>query len=178
MKSDKINNEFPSSDYFMQIAFNIGKGIYQRLGEGSSRAVFDLGNGKVVKAAKNEKGIAQNTVELQITVDDQSGIFARVRGVSEDFRYLIMDKAISVEDISYVWNYYKVRNNRELYRKLGGISSKYNLLVRDFGRSVNWGQINGKPIIVDYGFTRQVNKKYYRVRRSRSNRNFPISSIK
>lgn len=164
MENYQWKQEIGESDYFFQISSQIERGAYEQLGEGSSRAVYDLGNGKVVKAAKNRRGLAQNNVEFQIAVDDKSGLFAKVRGVSEDFQYLIMDKATVVDDISYVWDYYHVRGNRELFQKLGGVSSKYNLLVRDFGRAVNWGQIDGKPIIIDYGFTRQVQKRYYRGR--------------
>lgn len=164
MENYPWNQELGESDYFWQISNQIENGGYTQLGEGSSRAVYDLGNGKVVKLAKNSRGIAQNNVEFQIALEDKSGLFAKVRGVSEDFRYLIMDKATVIDDISYVWDYYQVRGNRELYQKLSRVSSKYNLMVRDFGRAVNWGQIEGKPIIIDYGFTRQVQKKFYRGR--------------
>jgi hypothetical protein len=149
--------------YFRQISANVSQGRYRFIGKGSGRAVYDLGNGQVVKAAKNIKGLAQNREEFRISALDSSGLFARVFSVSDDYRYLIMDKADQIADISYVWNYFHVNSNKELYnvRKLWDIADKYNLLIRDLGRSVNWGHINGKPVIIDYGFTRQVRIKYY-----------------
>lgn len=152
--------------YFRRIASKISKGGYRYIGKGSGRVVFDLGNGKVVKAAKNIKGIAQNYEEFRIAIADDSGLLARVWDVSEDYRYLIMDKADRIRDISLVWDYFHVNNNNELFHvmKLQMVSEKYNLLIPDFGRAVNWGLIGGRPMIIDYGFTRQVRRRFYAAR--------------
>ncbi len=86
--------------------------------------------------------------------------------ISEDYRYLIMDKAERIHDISHVWDYFQVNNNDELFHvmKLRTVSEKYNLLINDFGRVVNWGSIDGRPMIIDYGFTRQVRRRFYAAR--------------
>jgi hypothetical protein len=151
-------------DYFRKISFNINRGRYRYIGRGSGRIVYDLGNGKVVKHAKNMKGIAQNIEEYNIALVDDSGLFARVSAVSDDFRFLIMEKAYHIKDISYVRKYYRVRSNNELYQiqEIRDIAEKYELLIRDLGRAVNWGLINGRPRIIDYGFTRTVRWKYYK----------------
>ena len=162
MKLRYHDNEIGQSNYFETISFYIKNNSYQRIGSGSSRSVYDLNNGKVVKAAKNIKGIAQNIVEYNISEDDSTGLFADVREVSDDFRYLIMDKANRIDSMAPVWDYYHVRNNRELFRKIGYIASKYNLMLWDLGRAVNWGQIDGRPVVIDYGFTKQVSRRYYR----------------
>lgn len=148
---------------FEQIALNIRRRSYKCIGVGSGRIVFDLGNKYVVKVAKNVRGIAQNESEYKIALDDDTQLFAKILHASERFRFLIMEKAEKIKNISYVWNYYNVKNNEELYqlKELQDISRKYNLVLRDFGRTANWGQINGKPIIIDYGFTQQVCKKFY-----------------
>lgn len=149
--------------YFKRIADRIKRGRYRYIGKGSGRVVFDLGDGKVVKAAKNIKGLAQNIEEFRIAMVDDSGLFARVWDVSEDYRYLIMDKAERLRDISQVWNYFSVGSNNELYQvnRIREVTEKYNLMINDFGRVVNWGEIGGRPMIIDYGFTRQVRKRYY-----------------
>jgi hypothetical protein len=74
-----------------------------------------------------------------------------------------MDKADSIGDISFVWDYFGVSSNKELFQvcRLRNISERYNLLIGDFGRAVNWGVIGSKPVIIDYGFTRRVRRKYY-----------------
>lgn len=150
--------------FFRRISSDINRGRYRYLGKGSGRAVYDMGNGKVVKAAKNIKGFAQNIEEYRIALVDDSGLFADIWALSDDSHYLIMDKAERIRDISYVWDYFKVKSNDELFnlRKIRELSEKYNLLIHDFGRAANWGVIGGMPKIIDYGFTRQVRRRYYR----------------
>jgi len=149
--------------YYRQISININRGKYRYLGKGSGRIVYDMGNGRVIKAAKNIKGIAQNLEEYNISEVDNSGLFARVLNVSDDYRFLIMDKAERIKDMSYVWKYFRVRNNKELFQvnAIRDLFEKYDLMIWDFGRAVNWGLIHGKPMIIDYGFTRQVRSRYY-----------------
>ena len=150
--------------YFRQISINVNRGKYRYLGKGSGRIVYDMGNGRVIKAAKNRKGFAQNIEEYSIAQVDDSGLFARVLNVSDDYRFLIMDKAERIKDISYVWKYFRVSNNKELFqiKALRELSEKYDLLIWDFGRAANWGFIDGRPRIIDYGFTWQVRRRYYR----------------
>lgn len=148
---------------FNQIMLNIQRGYYRYVGSGSCREVFDLGNGHVIKIAKNKAGIAQNKCEYKISCSDQSDLFAKVIEVSEDFRYLIMEKARSVNSISDICNYFNVSNKSELrnLEEMQNLRRNYDLLLGDFERKNNWGIIKGKPVIIDYGFTRQVRAKYY-----------------
>lgn len=149
--------------FFSRIASNIRRGIYRYVGRGSGRIVYDIGNGLVVKEAKNLKGIAQNMEEYRIALVDDSGFLARVRDVSDDYRFLIMDKVERFNDIYPVWKYFHVGSNKELFQVevLRYISEKYNLLIGDLGRASNWGSRDGRPVIIDYGFTRQVKRRYY-----------------
>jgi hypothetical protein len=148
---------------FERIKLKIEKESYPLIGTGSGRRVFDLGNGYVVKTAKNKKGIAQNKVEYQIASEAHTNIFAKIIDISEDFIYLIMEKAEKINYIAEVWKYYGVRSNRELFRlaEFSDITVKYGLLLPDLCRAYSWGLINGKPTIIDYGFTREVKRKYY-----------------
>ncbi|MDF2511720.1 MAG: hypothetical protein K0S04_1586 [Herbinix sp.] len=141
---------------------NINKGKYPRLGAGSGRVVFDLKNGYVIKAAKNKKGIAQNKAECAIAKNDQSSMFAKIIDVSEDYHFVIMEKADHVRSISEVWRYYEVRNNRELasLESFQKICTKHDLLMSDLYRRMNWGIVKGKPVIIDYGFTKETKKLY------------------
>ena len=163
MGFNKIEIDIDKGVDFKQIFLYITRGFYKCIGTGSGRTVFDLGNGYVVKVARNQKGIAQNKAEYKIALADDSGIFANIPIVSERFGFLIMEKADRIKNISYVWNYFNVKNNQELYKiqKLQDISSRYGLLFSDLGRAVNWGQINGKPVIIDYGYTQGVQRRYY-----------------
>lgn len=148
---------------FKKISLNIRRGAYKCIGMGSGRIVYDLGNGYVVKVARNQKGIAQNEAEYKIALADDSNLLANILIVSERFGFLVMERARRIQNISHVWNYFNVKNNKELFQiqKLQDISSKYDLSLIDFGRVVNWGQINEKPIIIDYGFTKEVQRRFY-----------------
>lgn len=146
-----------------QIITNIRRGYYKYIGSGSCRKVYDLDNGYVVKVAKNRAGIAQNKAEYTISRHDYSNLFAKVTQVSNDFKFLIMEKAEKINDISYVWDYFNVSNKRELFNidELQKIKKDYNLILGDFGKTSSWGTINGRPVIIDYGFTINVRNKYY-----------------
>lgn len=150
-------------DIFNNIMFNINNGYYRYISSGSSRDVFDLKNGYVIKIAKNMAGIAQNQYEYFISYYDNSNLFAKVVNVSDDFYFLIMEKADKIDNISDVFKYFNVSSKRELFqlKELQNIKKKYNLLLGDFNRKSNWGIIKGRPVIIDYGFTREVSERYY-----------------
>jgi hypothetical protein len=143
--------------------FNIRRGYYKYIGSGSSRDVFDLGNGYVVKMAKNCAGIAQNKAEYNISNYGDSDLFAKVIEVSNNFNFLIMEKADNIYNISQVVRHFNVRGKRELLhlKELQNIKRNYNLLLGGLGRKSSWGMIDGRPVIIDYGFTREVYQRYY-----------------
>lgn len=148
---------------FSEIMINIQRGYYRYIGSGSCRDVFDLGNGFVVKIARNKAGIAQNQCEYRISYYDNSGLFAKVMKVSSDFRFLLMEKARKIDKLSDICNYFNVSSKKELInlQEMQAIRRNYDLLLGDFERKSNWGIINGKPVIIDYGFTREVKERYY-----------------
>ena len=148
---------------FNQIKLDITRGYYKYIGSGSGRQVFDMENGYVIKVAKNKAGIAQNKAEYKISFDDNSDLFAKVMKISDDFKLLIMQKADKIYNILSVWTYFHVTSKRELFnsKELQNIKKRYNLLLGDFARKSSWGMINGRPVIIDYGFTREVKSKYY-----------------
>ncbi len=148
---------------FDLIDSNIRNGVYQCIGSGSGRIVYDLENDYVVKVAKNNKGIAQNKVENHISLSDHSSIYAKVIKVSEDFRMLIMEKAVHIKDFSEVRRYFNVQSNRELFQvqEIRHVLINHSILLNDLYRTANWGMINNRPVIIDYGFTQAVRRKYY-----------------
>ncbi len=146
-----------------RIASNINQGAHRFIGSGSGRQVYDLGNGYVAKVAKNRKGVAQNEAEYQISMQDQSGLFAPVIQASEDLHLIIMEKAEKLRHLSSIWRYYNVRNNKELYRipQIKNAMVQHNLIFDDLCKPHSWGALNGRPVVIDYGFTRSVNRNYY-----------------
>lgn len=138
---------------------------YQRLGVGSGRKVYLLDEDYVIKAAYNRKGYAQNQVEAYISETDDSALFAKIFFCDPDYRYLIMERAERIRNFSIIYEYFHVRNTRELFSlpELKDLILKYNLLTSDLCRPVNWGFIDSRPVIIDYGFTRLVKRKYYSI---------------
>lgn len=68
----------------------------QRISSGSARIVYKIDNEKVLKLAKNKKGIAQNEVEAQYGEDyliGGYGIFAEVFDVHPDHQWIEMELA-------------------------------------------------------------------------------------
>ncbi|AYE35456.1 hypothetical protein [Clostridium septicum] len=146
-----------------QIILNIRRGNYRYIGSGSSRQVFDLRNGYVIKVARNKAGTAQNRAEYIISSSDYSELFAKVIYASDNFYFIIMEKANTVNTFSWVLKYFNASCNKDLVNstKLQYIHQKYNLLWADLFKKSSWGVINGRPVIIDYGFTRMVAKRYY-----------------
>ena len=58
-----------------------------------------MGNGYVIKVAKNRAGIAQNNAEYNISQYVSSGLFAKVVQVSYDFTFLIMEEADKIDSM-------------------------------------------------------------------------------
>lgn len=148
---------------FTQISSNLKKGSYKYLGTGSGRLVYDMGNGYVVKAAKNRKGIAQNKAEYAISQKGETQLFAKIKKISDNYEMVIMEKAEPLTQFSEVFNYYKVKSYIELFRlaEFRKLTREYGLLEPDLRRNKNWGKINGRPVIIDYGFTLRVRNNYY-----------------
>jgi hypothetical protein len=74
-----------------------------------------------------------------------------------------MEKAEKLLLFSEVLNYFKVKSNTELFKlkEFRQITKEYGLLEPDLLRTKNWGTINGRPVIIDYGFTLRVRNFYY-----------------
>lgn len=148
---------------FNQIMFNIQQGYYRYIGSGSSRIVFDLGNRYVIKVAKNKAGIAQNKSEYNISRYVDSGLFAKVLKVSNDYNFLIMEKADKIWSMSEVWKHFNVGGKNGLFhlKEIQDVNNKFDLMLADLNRKSSWGIINGKPVIIDYGFTSEVRQRFY-----------------
>ena len=71
----------------------------RRLGSGSGRIAYDLGDDKVIKLAKNIKGVAQNEVEIGVGVyaDDYS-LFTKIYDHSDDNIWIVAEKAKKVSE--------------------------------------------------------------------------------
>lgn len=108
-------NAWDATDEFDAMVIAAKKINLQRVGNpGSSRIVFDLKNNRVVKLARNNKGLAQNNLEAFAGNDPQvERILATVWDYAEDFSWVVADKveplgdddgAIAEEIVGISWN--------------------------------------------------------------------------
>lgn len=142
----------------------IKNGGYKLIGSGSSRKVYDLNDGNIIKVAKDIRGIYQNQAENQIYLSRKSNFFAEILAVSEDNTCLIMSKAKKIKNIQTVYKYYKVRNFKEL-ATLDHLNDdiKNNKIGKgDLTRATSWGFVGNVPVLIDYGLTHGIFQKYYR----------------
>ena len=161
--SSSFESRIPMGMNFDLISNNLTDGRYRYIGSGSGRRVYDLENGYVIKAAKNQKGYAQNQMESKIYLDEQSEMFAPVTDVSIDFQMLIMQKGERLQSYHDLLNYYRVDNFNQLLRlpSFQYIMQRYHLVDADLKRMSSWGLIYGRPVLIDYGYTREVMNRYY-----------------
>lgn len=193
-----LSEEYPSSfsfgDFNAIESYN-GKLKYanerlQKLGSGSARVVYKVDDEKVLKIAKNKKGIAQNSVESEGYLQNYD-IVARVFEVSNDDFWIEMEwakkvtptrfKQITGIDIKKLWSYlFYIKSNNtqpmELSEKeieeieenefvidLQDLIFDYNMLSPgDFGRLSSYGEVkrNGEEKIVLVDFG-ITNRVYY-----------------
>ena len=148
---------------YYQMQEGINAGIYRKLGAGSGRYVYDMGNGYVIKYARNRKGFAQNEEENEIFHIRHDPIFAIIVGLSEDSRILVMEKAEPYYTSKYICQYYDISNLRELLQihEIRRLVYDYHLVGADLTKLSSWGEARNRPVLLDYGFTTQVRNRYY-----------------
>lgn len=146
------------------ILYGIECGMYRYIGAGSARKVYDLNNGFVIKIARNIKGIAQNEAEFLISNDDESSLFAKVYFLSDDYKYLIMEKANGIKSEKELLNYFKIQNKKHLKSNedIKEVHDKYNLVWADLYKFTSWGKIKDKLVLIDYGYTKEIYNKFYK----------------
>jgi hypothetical protein len=102
----------------------------QKLAAGSSRIVYRIDNEKVLKLAKNPKGIAQNELEIRLGNDwylEKEGIIAKVFNSDENNQWVEMEfakkttptnfKNITGVDIKILATYLRIREDEFKGRK-------------------------------------------------------------
>jgi hypothetical protein len=93
----------------------------QKLGVGSSRIVYDLGDNKVLKLAKNAKGIAQNNAECDIYFSSKNELLNIIYECADDDSYVIAQKANKINERKFIQllNVPSITNMRELIAIVG-----------------------------------------------------------
>lgn len=161
---------------------------YEKLGTGSSRTIFKLNDDLILKVAHNEKGIAQNKVEMNpklqractnnIVMADGEGkwvIAPFTENIKkEDFKKYVgysIDPFMNAlfykfNQESDNWNAprdYEEIEELPLFKCLEQLVLDGDILLGDASKESSWGiSKNGKILLRDIGLSREVYDDYYK----------------
>lgn len=162
----------------------------EALGQGSSRIVFVLTSRKVLKLARNPKGVAQNSAELQVYTDPATAdMAANIYDADEDGKWLVSDlvkpltdpaefkKLTGVdwqeftEDLVSTVSAFARKTGLELRKSAPEFTKKVHRMAEKGSNKLklgdltvldHWGKTpDGRVVILDYGFTEDVAKQHY-----------------
>lgn len=158
---------------------------WEKLGEGSSRTVFKINDHLIIKIAHNEKGLAQNYNEMEPDLQRSCAtdtIVADPKGkwlithytdsiTKEDFKKIIgfgFDSFVNSlsfsfnneEDITEPRDYDEIKKH-PFFLCIGHMIINGNLLIGDLSKISSYGFRDGNVYLRDYGFTKDVHKKFY-----------------
>lgn len=142
---------------FAQIRSGIRSGSFQYLGRGAGRLVYDMGDGYVVKIARNRFGIRQNRNEHRLNARYEGDLLAKVMAVSDGYGMLVMQAAQPLNELQPVLDHFHVKTGNGLSQvpELVNLVKKHHLVMREFVGFRNWGLMGGRPVIIDYGFVKR-----------------------
>lgn len=164
----------------------------ERISSGSSRIVYKIDNDKVIKLAKNKKGLAQNEVEFENSTDYMiNDLFPKVYDKEENFLWIESQycKKLNVkrfkeitglsfkEYSSYLNDSYNrtiLHNNtksiipdeiweNEYFYTINDYMINYEIPVGDLVRLSSYGETSdGDILLVDNGLTKGVYDNHYK----------------
>ena len=131
----------------------------KKVGAGSDRIVYDIGDGNVIKIAKNARGLLQNSNE---TPDFYlADLLPEVREVGLD--YVVVEKVdINRKKANAFLKPLQKFSPKEFDDKTSDLQDAfqklevsefmdYDILFGDFKRAANWGFRGEKPVLLDMG---------------------------
>jgi hydroxyacyl-ACP dehydratase HTD2-like protein with hotdog domain len=196
-----------TTSYKSRLAYALERA--KKIGTGSSRVATTIeyeGRPTVLKIAKNGKGLAQNSVEVDILGDgyaSQMGILipmidydtqnreplwvhTELATKANEKQLCSLMKCLSLMELvqmaqciagksRFVKLDDKVKNMRDANmdeedieiaidyaNKLAELTNSFDVNLGDFVRPANWGIFNGRPVILDVGFTDAVYATHYK----------------
>jgi hypothetical protein len=162
----------------------------QRISSGSSRIVYKIDDTKVIKIAKNRKGLAQNNVEINCSNDymwdgiiteiynyDDGGLWVEVemafKTTKRQFKDII---GVSFDDYTRAIHFIKYGSGKpdymdmmwenEFVYTIFDLIGNYDLPIGDLCRISTYGRVHrGNEdfiVLVDYGLSAEVYDKFYK----------------
>jgi hypothetical protein len=181
-------NQFKKLDN-INVMLEYASMFLDELGRGTSRAAFTLSGKYVLKIALNEKGIAQNETEVQISNNGATkDIVTKIYGAGPNKEWLISDivKELSsskeFESLTGAgWTDFRIglralllkkdvkdfkdldAQTQQFCKKIAAAARKTDLLYGDIVQLDHWGKTpDSRLVLLDYGFTEGVWEKHYK----------------
>lgn len=148
------------------------------IGVGTGRVVYDLGDGRVIKIAKNKRGIMQNKTEAFVYSSSfDKSIFPVICCVDPNLRYIICEKATVINEgtfqeivgvglSDFLYNVRFLKNlvtPNWLHVKTIDLITRFDLDRFDISSETSWGVVGERIVLLDYGLTLDSARKYYDV---------------
>lgn len=153
------------------------------MSSGSSRLIYSLGKGLVLKLAKNEKGIAQNKAEANPKIKskyvnptlkaDKDGLWKispKLEKITEkefeeltDINFKDFGEAISygVDKDEKKPEHFEEISKSDLYKEMIRLNKEFDILMGDVERISSWGVKDNCPVLLDTGLTSSIFNLYY-----------------
>jgi hypothetical protein len=177
------------------------EGMFEKLGEGSSRVVFKMDDKNIIKCAINERGIAQNLAEGNPRM--QRSCTNDIAAVDAKGKWLIMRFTESItkerfkeltglsfdpffEAIHYKFNnesdnwspprdYEKIEKH-PLFECVANLIFDMDMQIGDLAKINGWSELDGRPVLRDTGLTREIFQDMYATDSSPSSSPTPKTS--
>jgi hypothetical protein len=152
----------------------------EKLGQGSSRAAYILSSSKVLKIAVNKKGVAQNKTEMDVFTNPQTKpMISKIVDYDPEYTWLLADSvrefkserdfevAAKIRFGDFIDEVRSVKagkseTNNQLVMNTVNTMNSTDLLIGDIAIVEHWGKsADGRVVLLDYGFTKEVWEKYY-----------------
>lgn len=173
-----------AEDFDGMVEFAEGVKDWDKLGVGSSRTIYQISESLILKIAHNDKGISQNLAEMSmqgfclnnVLVADSKGRWVIVRFTEtmkeEDFKDYVgfgfkpfmscLHDAFNNEDHDNKPNNYDEIIKHPIYQCLSKLTLKHQLQLGDVGKCSSWGLLEGRPVLRDFGLTKDIYREHYK----------------
>lgn len=137
------------------------------IGTGSSRRVFDLGNGHVIKLALNPKGLAQNNTESDYLISSHYSEFFNPIVDSHPNNYWIVahkaDRLTRGHTLSHfkIGLYHFLNRWSDFLPEILNVCYEFDLQRDELGERSAWGVVGNKIKVIDFGLSKFVYEQYY-----------------
>lgn len=179
---DRAASRVPLPQLKSQVVLVWAKSHLKNIGEGSSRAAFQVDEDHALKVALNRAGVAQNKIEAYLSAKMANLPLARVRREALQGAYMVVDLAHAFDRQKFAQEYgVSARDFFDVLRedadapdkarrdgfppkaiKLIEDMLKVDLWLGDLRRDDQWGEVGDQSVIVDYGINPSTFQKFYR----------------